>query len=181
MSQLYRRFLLALLLYRATMHFGLRGESMNANQSGVPSVIDNLLHDTTSRHQETVNGDSKRASSTKHSQRRARPLEFPRDRLAIIFQKCRQAQGLSLANLAQVSGIDVAHVWRIEQGERPNTSREVLIVLSMAMVLDITTLEQVIEIADEILDAAGLKTLRAAREPQSNSNSRRKRTSDVTK
>jgi transcriptional regulator with XRE-family HTH domain len=98
---------------------------------------------------------------TKARRRRhvSHPLQFPRDRLALIFQKCRKAKGLSLADLSEVSGIDVAHVWRIEKGERPNTSREVLLVLSLAMVLDEATLDQVVEVANEILDAAGLKML----------------------
>ena len=91
----------------------------------------------------------------------ARPLQLPRDKLAVTFQRCRQKKQLSFAVLAQISGIDVAHIWRIEQSERPNTSREILIVLSLAMVVDENTLDQVIEVANEILDAAGLKMLRA--------------------
>lgn len=138
---------------------------MNGNQSDVPSVIDNLFRNTPSHDNGTESNRNEQYSRVKHKQHRARPLEFPRDRLAIIFQKCRQAQGLSLSDLSQVSGIDVAHIWRIEQGERPNTSREVLVVLCMAMILDVTKLEQVIEVADEILDAAGLKTLRTSRVP----------------
>lgn len=151
---------------------------MNANQSDVPSIIDNLFRNISSHDKGTQSSGNEQYSRVKHKPHRARPLEFPRDRLAIIFQKCRQAQGLSLSDLSQVSGIDVAHIWRIEQGERPNTSREVLIVLCMAMVLDITTLDQVIEIADEILDAAGLKSLRTSRGPQ-NSKERQSRTVNV--
>lgn len=125
-----------------------------------PSVIDQLLeHEVISVEQEHF----KNQDIPKGTRKRqiARPLQLPRDRLAVTFQRCRQRKQLSFADLSQISGIDVAHIWRIEQSERPNTSREVLIVLSMAMVLNENTLDQVIEIANEILDAAGLKMLRA--------------------
>ncbi len=154
---------------------------MNANQSSVPSVMDNLLQGASTSDDQAKHTGDIFSSRGKRSQRRARPLELPRDRLAITFQKCRHTQGLSLAELAHISGIDVAHIWRIEQGERPNTSREVLIVLCMAMVLDIPTLDQVIEVVDETLDAAGLKMLRPTREPQRESSAKRNRRADETK
>lgn len=134
---------------------------MSSNPSDLPSVIDHLLQNvgTAKSHPDRQSG-AETSPRIKRQHHKARPLELPRDRLAITFQKCRQARALSLAELAQVSGIDVAHIWRIEQGERPNTSREVLIVLSMAMVLDVVTTDQVLEVANEVLDAAGLKMLR---------------------
>ncbi len=134
---------------------------MNTNPAR-PSVIDCLLkvEDSTANSRSEPSRKPK-ASSAKYQRHKARPLELPRDRLALTFQKCRQVRGLSIAGLAEVSGIDVAHIWRIEQGERPNTSRETLIVLCMAMVLDSALLDQVIEVANEILDAAGLKMLRS--------------------
>ncbi len=154
---------------------------MNTNQSSLPSVIDSLLQSVSTSDDQNKHNSDRPYSRAKHSQRRARQLELPRDRLAITLQKRRHEQGLSLAELAHISGIDVAHIWRIEQGERPNTSREVLIVLCMAMVLDIPTLDQVIEVVDETLDAAGLKMLRASREPQRESNAKRNRGTDETK
>lgn len=127
------------------------------------SVIDTLLQDSGSlNNQPEQQGSPRQFPRTKHKRHKARALELPRDRLAIVFQRWRCARGLSLTDLAQISAIDVAHIWRIEQGERPNTSREALIVLSMAMVLDDATLDQVLEVANEILDAAGLKMLRSS-------------------
>ncbi len=135
---------------------------MSSDSSAVPSVIDSLIQRSGSPNSRpTVQDGNGNLSHSRHNRHKARALELPRDRLAIAFQKWRQAKGLSLADLSQVSAIDVAHIWRIEQGERPNTSREVLIVLSMAMVLDVATLDQVLEVANEILDAAGLKMLRS--------------------
>lgn len=135
---------------------------MSGNPPNLPSVVDRLLQKAGSAESRVEEQRrTEHVPRVKNHRHKARPLELPRDRLAIVFQKWRQAQGRSVADLAQVSAIDVAHIWRIEQGERPNTSREVLIVLSMAMVLDVATLDQVIEVANEILDAAGLKMLRA--------------------
>jgi len=74
---------------------------------------------------------------------------------------------LSFSQLADRSGVDVAHIWRIEQGEHQNVSREVLILLSIAMVLGSESVDLIVEVANEILDAAGLKMLRA---PQDTSN-----------
>ncbi len=132
---------------------------MSGNHSDAPSVVDRLF--------ETVGSDQEEhkataiSARTQRQQHKARPIQLPRDRLAVTLQKCRQASGMSLAKLAQTSGIDVAHIWRIEQGEHSNVSREVLLLLSMGMVLDAGTLDQVVEIVNEILDAAGLKMLRA--------------------
>lgn len=48
----------------------------------------------------------------------------------------------------------------MERGERQNAARETLLLLSLAMVLDAQRVDQVVEVANEILDAAGLKMLR---------------------
>jgi len=98
---------------------------------------------------------------TKRNRRIAHPLTLPRDRLAITMQKCRLSTGLSLSKLAQRSGVDVAYIWRIEQGQHQDVSREFLFLLSLAMVADESIVERVVETANEILDAAGLKLLRA--------------------
>ncbi len=135
---------------------------MNRNQPSHFSVIDHS--------QETfANKDEQfrrqpRATSTnkaKRNRREPRRLESPRDRLAITFRKCRETAGISLPNLAERSGIDKAHIWRLENGERPETSRETLVLLSLALVLDEEMVDCVVEVANEILDAAGLKMLRA--------------------
>ena len=110
----------------------------------------------------------------KHNRRIAHPLTLPRDRLAITMQKCRLGTGLSLSKLAQRSGVDVAYIWRIEQGQHQDVSREFLFLLSLALVTDENTVERVVEVANEILDAAGLKLLRAPWERKlSNSETRR--------
>ena len=146
------------------------------SESSTPSVIDHLFENAGVAPIQPVQPSStENAVRPKRKRRIARPLELPRDQLAVTFQKCRQAKGLSIADLAEVSGIDMAHIWRLEQGERPNTSRETLIVLSLAMVLDATTLDQVVEVANEILDAAGLKMLRTPWELKTESKGDRRR------
>ena len=109
------------------------------------------------------NGDLPR----KRKRHPARPLQLPRDRLAITFRQCRERAGLSLSQLADRSGVDVAHIWRIEQGEHQNVSREILILLSIALVLGSESVDLIVEVANEILDAAGLKMLRSPRESSS--------------
>jgi len=112
------------------------------------------------------------ASGAKPSHRVARPLELPRDLLALTLQKCRQESGKSTTKLAYDSGLDVAHVWRIEQGERQQVSREILVVLSLGLVLDADQVDEVIAVANQLLDAAGLKTLRPLLEPNTPSSRR---------
>ncbi|HZQ06357.1 MAG TPA: helix-turn-helix transcriptional regulator [Anaerolineae bacterium] len=107
------------------------------------------------------------SSKPTRSQRVARPLQFPRDRLALTFRRCREQSGLSFSQLADRSGVDVAHIWRIEQGEHQNVSREVLILLSIAMVLGSESVDLIVDVANLILDSAGLKMLRT---PQDSSN-----------
>lgn len=144
---------------------------MEDKQVGVPSIVDQLFQNFSSAEapaDETRGVESEpQPSRTRH---KARPLQLPRDRLAVTLEKRREAASISLQKLAEVSGVDVAHIWRIKQGEHANVSREVLILLSMGMVLDSRTVDQVVEIANEILDAAGLKMLRAPWEHGSQQN-----------
>ena len=89
----------------------------------------------------------------------SRPLELPRDWLALTLRECREHAGKSIYQLAKDSGVDAPNLWRMERGERQNITRETLILLSLGMVLDEKQVEQIVEYANSILDAAGLKTL----------------------
>jgi hypothetical protein len=135
---------------------------MVQNPSSLPSVVDSVLQVIPSSANK-LGPETKtlKAHRPKRKTRTAQKLELPRDRLAITFRDRREFSHLSLSKLAEASGIDVAHIWRIEQGEHQNVSRETLILLSLAMVLDAGTIEQVVEVANAILEAAGLKMLRA--------------------
>ncbi|MCC7162467.1 MAG: helix-turn-helix domain-containing protein [Anaerolineae bacterium] len=95
------------------------------------------------------------------------PLELPRDRLAITVRKVREASGKSIYRLAEDSGVEGSSIWRIESGERKDLTRETLLLLSLGVVLNSRQVDQVIEVANEILDAAGLKMLRAPWENES--------------
>ncbi len=94
-----------------------------------------------------------------------RPLELPRDLLAITLRKCREESGKSIYRLAEDSDVPEVNIWKMERGERQNATRETLLLLSLAMVLDANQVDQVVEVANVILDAAGLRMLRAAWEP----------------
>lgn len=95
------------------------------------------------------------------------PLELPRDRLAITVRKVREASGKSIYRLAEDSGVEGSSIWRIENGQRKDLTRETLLLLSLGVVLNSRQVDQVIEVANEILDAAGLKMLRAPWENES--------------
>lgn len=94
-------------------------------------------------------------------------LELPRDRLAITLRKLREASGKSIYRLAEDSGVEGSSLWRVEQGERKDLTRETLLLVSLGLVLNSRQVDQVIEVANEILDAAGLKVLRAPWESKS--------------
>lgn len=94
-------------------------------------------------------------------------LELPRDRLALTVRKIRERSGKSIYRLAEDSGVEGSSIWRIETGERKDLTRETLLLLSLGVVLNSRQVDQVIEVANEILDAAGLKMLRASRENKS--------------
>lgn len=111
-------------------------------------------------------GQSKNCSSNAQKEHQCTctptpPLEMPRDRLAITVRKVREASGKSIYRLAEDSGVEGSSIWRIENGQRKDLTRETLLLLSLGVVLNSRQTDQVIEVANEILDAAGLKMLRA--------------------
>lgn len=127
----------------------------------MPPVIDGLLETAPASEKQAKGSRTENSPRVIGNRHIARPLQFPRDRLALTFQRCREQSGLSFSQLADRSGVDVAHIWRIEHGEHQNVSREVLILLSIAMVLGSQSVDLIVEVANEILDSAGLKMLRA--------------------
>ncbi len=60
----------------------------------------------------------------------------------------------------QDSGIDAAYIWRVLNSEKREVSREVLILLNVALVADERRVETLVEVANDLLDAAGYKSLR---------------------
>lgn len=79
----------------------------------------------------------------------------------------RERAGKSIYRLADDSGVDGATIWKLEKGERKEMTRESLLLLSLGIVLNARQVDQVIEVANEILDAAGLRMLRAPWENKS--------------
>ncbi len=100
------------------------------------------------------------------------PTELGRDRrttnavadessasLAGVLRKQLDEQRMSIYQLSQTSGVDGAYIWRILRGERENVSREVVIRLGVALVLEWAEAERVIDTTNELLNAAGFKRL----------------------
>lgn len=57
------------------------------------------------------------------------------------------------------NGVDGANIWRILRGKRESVPREILIRLGVALVLESTKAEKLIETTNELLEAAGLGRL----------------------
>ncbi len=80
--------------------------------------------------------------------------------LARTLKKHQEESGRSIYELSNSSGVDAAYIWRIIRGERTNASREILILVAIALVLDGKTIKKVVEVTNDLLDAAGFKKLR---------------------
>ena len=68
--------------------------------------------------------------------------------------------GKSIYRLADDSGVPGINIWKMERGECQNATRETLLLSSMAMILDRKKIDEIADVANEILDAASLKMLR---------------------
>ncbi len=89
----------------------------------------------------------------------SRPPEVAEDSLAATLQRYVRESGRSIYQLSNASGVDGAYIWRILRGERENVSREVVIRLGVALVLESDSAEKVIDTTNDLLDAAGFKRL----------------------
>lgn len=101
---------------------------------------------------------------TTHSRSRyrsQRSIEPPWDPLAARLREMLQVSRKTIYQLSADTGIDGAYIWRIVRGERVEISREVLLLMSISLVLDKSQSDQVVEMANQLLDAGGYKVLRA--------------------
>ena len=85
------------------------------------------------------------------------------DTLPTVLNEHLQKSGKSIYQLSNDSGVDSAYIWRVLNSERHEVSREVLIVISLALVLDERSVDTIIEVANDLLDAVGYKSLRPDR------------------
>jgi Cro/C1-type HTH DNA-binding domain len=90
----------------------------------------------------------------------ARAVEGPHDPLSARLRQVLQESRKTIYQLSADTGIDGTYLWRIVRGERVEVSREVLMLISVAMVLDREQADQVVEMANRLLDAGGYKVLR---------------------
>src|SRR5436309_1743818 len=93
-----------------------------------------------------------------------RSIEPPWDPLAARLREMLQVSRKTIYQLSADTGIDGAYIWRIVRSERQEVSREVLVLLSISLVLDKLLADQVVEMANELLDAGGYKKLRAPKD-----------------
>ena len=77
---------------------------------------------------------------------------------ATRLKKLRTQAGKSRYRLAQFSGITEVYIWRLEEGERSNPSRNVVLLLALALV-DNSDAVCILDI-DELLLSAGFAPLR---------------------
>jgi transcriptional regulator with XRE-family HTH domain len=70
----------------------------------------------------------------------------------------RKKAGKSRYRLAQYSGIDQAYIQRLETGERSNPSRDVVLMIGLALVENLSTVS--LHDVDELLLAADYAPLR---------------------
>ena len=83
-----------------------------------------------------------------------------------MLSQLRSKSGKSKYRLSQYSGIDQAYIQRLETGERANPSREIVMLLALALVESSTNVS--VDDIDELMLAAGyapLRRRRAMRQP----------------
>lgn len=85
------------------------------------------------------------------------------DALPAVLKEHLEKSGKSIYQLSNDSGVDSAYIWRVLNGERHEVSREILILISVGLILDVRRVEKIVEVANELLDAAGYKPLRPIR------------------
>jgi hypothetical protein len=66
----------------------------------------------------------------------------------------------TISQLSIDARIDGTYLWRTRRGERVEVSREVLVLISMTIVLDKAHADQVVEMANRLLDTGGHRMLR---------------------
>lgn len=101
-----------------------------------------------------------RTSHGRSRDRSAREVEAPYDPLSVRLREVLQESRKTIYQVSADTGIDGAYIWRIVRGDRVEVSREVLLLLSLAMVLDRSRLDEVVEIINRVLDAGGYRQLR---------------------
>ncbi len=71
------------------------------------------------------------------------------------------SSGSDWAPAYSTSGVDAACIWRVVTCQRKEVSLQILLVLSAALVIDERHVEEVVDVANDLLDAAGYKSLRS--------------------
>jgi transcriptional regulator with XRE-family HTH domain len=90
----------------------------------------------------------------------AQPVVVTHDPLAERLREVLRESNKTIYQLSADTGIDASYIWRIVRGERVEVSREVLMLISVALVLDKSHLDRVVETANKLLEAGGYKTLK---------------------
>lgn len=75
------------------------------------------------------------------------------------LRKLRDESGKSYYRLEQATGITAPYIWRLENGERRNPTRDILVMLALGLVLDGDDVINLLEAANALLDAGGYAPL----------------------
>ena len=79
--------------------------------------------------------------------------------VAHCLRRLRSESGKSYNRLEQDTGVTAAYIWRLENGERRNPTRDVLVLLALGMVLEREQLGALLETTNALLDSAGYAPL----------------------
>lgn len=106
---------------------------------------------------------------TTHSRTRfrsARSIEPPWNPLSAQLRELLQVCHKTIYQVSAVTAIDGAYIWRIVRGERIEISREILILIGLALILEKSQFDKVVEILNWLLDKGGYRMLRPQNEEQ---------------
>ncbi len=92
--------------------------------------------------------------------RYVRPVEGPYAPVSEQLREFLKEYRKTIYQLSADTGVDGTYLWRIVRGERVEVSREVLLLISIALVLDNGRADSLIETANRLLEAGGYKVLR---------------------
>lgn len=86
-----------------------------------------------------------------------RSVEPPWNPLSARLRELLQAHQATIYHLSQVTGIDGAYLWRIVRGEQVEVSREILILIVLALVLDEESFRKAVCALNILLPAGGFR------------------------
>jgi hypothetical protein len=100
-----------------------------------------------------------RTTHRRSQYRSKRSVEPPWNPLSAQLRESLQTHQQTIYHLSEVTGVDGTYIWRIVRGEQVEVSREVLILIALALVLDKETFAKVVQVLNLTLHAGGFRQL----------------------